>query len=167
MRGVIGLGRGLLPVDLNGGEEEEEEEDEEEEGGEEDGGDKEVKEDEEEEEEDEEEADERGCGDGVLGRGPFPVSDSLGCSMVPLQFRQIFVPGITLQFPQPISIASGSDNGGTGSGIGDLGGEIGSVSHPSSSEQSSMVQVSFRLLGFVGCVSALPLSTFRACCISC
>jgi hypothetical protein len=36
MRGVIGLGRGLLPVDLNGGEEEEEEEeeaDEEEEGG--------------------------------------------------------------------------------------------------------------------------------------
>jgi hypothetical protein len=49
----------------------------------------------------------------------------------------MFVPGIASQFPHPISIASGSTTGGVGFGIlalGDLGGEVGSASHPSSSE---------------------------------
>jgi hypothetical protein len=90
--------------------------------------------------------------------------------MTPLQFRQIFVPGIALQFPQPISIASGSDIGGNGASIlagGDPGCEMGSASHPSSSELSSMVQVFFRPLGCFGRVSAVPLSAWSACCMSC
>jgi hypothetical protein len=90
--------------------------------------------------------------------------------MTSLQFRQTFVPGIALQFPQPSSIASGSDIGGNGAGIlvgGNLGCGMWSASHPSSSELSSMVQVFFRLLGRSRRVFAVPLSAWSACCMSC